>query len=67
VSRAGETWRAWTQGEEERLLALRLAGLTHRQLARELGRTEYAVSYRLSLLRAVRPYGRGRDPGDTRC
>jgi hypothetical protein len=60
VSRAGETWRAWTEGEERRLLALRLAGLTHRQVARELGRTEYAVSYRLSLLRAVRPYGRER-------
>jgi hypothetical protein len=30
VSRAGETWRAWTQGEEERLLALRLAGLSTR-------------------------------------
>jgi hypothetical protein len=67
VSRAGETWRAWTQGEEERLLALRLAGLTHRQVARELGRSTYAVAYRLSLLRAVRPYGRGRDSGDTRC
>jgi DNA-binding NarL/FixJ family response regulator len=67
VSRAGETWRAWTEGEERRLLALRLAGLTHRQVARELGRTEYAVSYRLSLLRGVRPYRRGRDPGDTRC
>lgn len=43
---------AWSQQDEQRLLQLiRETGLTQREIAQKLGRTEAAVSARLTIIR----------------
>ncbi|WP_338697679.1 SANT/Myb-like DNA-binding domain-containing protein [Bradyrhizobium sp. 26S5] len=43
---------AWSQEDEERLLQMvRDTGLTQREIAQKIGRTEAAVSARLTIIR----------------
>lgn len=45
------TGKTWTTQEEHRLLELAAAGMTHKQIGAELGRSKHAVSCRLSRIR----------------
>ena len=51
-------WRSWTQAEDEALELLRLRGLTYAAIGGEIGRSEFAVKSRCTVLGAVRGFPR---------
>src|SRR5688500_16263517 len=46
-----KTWAEWSESETQELLAGREAGLTYKELARQLDRTPSAITSRLRVLR----------------
>lgn len=48
--RAGQLIRPLTPNEDQRIEELRMDGLSHRAIAKELGREKSTIAYRLKVL-----------------